>query len=96
MFETFFKVQNSDLLIYDNKGLHDINNTVLDSVINAHYQGDVPCILVDMDAIFYENISQLIYFFQLSAAFSSILFGVNPFDQPGVEVYKKEVRERMI
>ena len=35
------------------------------------------------------------YFFMLSAAFSSLLFDVNPFDQPGVEVYKKEVRDNL-
>lgn len=96
LFETFIKIDNSnDLVSYDNKKLHDINNIVLDSVINAHYTGGVPCILINMDELNYYNISKLIYFFQLSAAFSSILFGVNPFDQPGVEVYKKEVRERM-
>ena len=35
------------------------------------------------------------YFFMLSAAFSGYLFNINPFDQPGVEVYKKEVRENL-
>ena len=95
IFETFFKVLESDLVFYENKKLHDINNVVLESVINAHFKGGVPSILIELDKVNYENISKLIYFFQLSAAFSSILFGVNPFDQPGVEVYKKEVRERM-
>ncbi len=95
IFETFFKIDNSDLIFYDGKSLHDINNVVLDSVISAHYSGGVPCILIDLDGLSNENIGELIYFFELSAAFSSILFGVNPFDQPGVEVYKKEVRERM-
>ncbi len=95
IFETFFKVDNSDLIFYDGKSLHDINNIVLDSVIAAHYSGGVPCILIDIDGLTNENIGELIYFFELSAAFSSILFGVNPFNQPGVEVYKKEVRERM-
>lgn len=39
-----------------------------------------------------ENVGTLIYFFQLTAAFSGLLFGINPFNQPGVEIYKKEVR----
>jgi len=96
LFETFFKVQNSsDYVHYDGRNLHEINNIVLDSVINAHYSGGVPCIEINLDEVNYDNIGQLIYFFQLSAAFSSILFGVNPFDQPGVEVYKQEVRERL-
>ena len=96
LFETFFKIQKySDLITYDNKGLHEINNIVFDSVINAHFSGGVPCIEIIMDELNIENICQLIYFFELSAAFSSILFGVNPFNQPGVEVYKKEVRDRL-
>ena len=96
IFETFFKVQNSpSKILYDNRSLHEINNIVLDSVINAHYKGGVPCNLITIDELSCENICKLIYFEELSAAFSSILFGVNPFDQPGVEVYKNEVRERM-
>jgi len=95
LFETFIKVENSSYVSYDNKNLHEINNIVLDSVVNAHFSGNVPCNIITIDEINYENISKLIYFFQLSAAFSSILFNVNPFNQPGVEVYKKEVRERL-
>ena len=96
LFETFFKIENSDdNIIYDNKKLHDINNIVLDSVLKAHFDGGVPGILITMDELNIQNISKLIYFFQLSAAFSSILFGVDPFNQPGVEVYKKEVQERL-
>ena len=96
VFETFFKIQNNEYNVnYEKKSLHDINNIVLDSVINAHYQGNVPCFLIEMDELTYQNIGKLIYFFQLSAAFSSILFDVNPFNQPGVEVYKSEVRKRI-
>ena len=96
IFETFFKVQNSsEMVMYDNRNLHDINNIVLDSVVNAHYSGGVPCILINMDELSLENVSKLIYFYELSAVFSSILFGVNPFNQPGVEVYKKEVKDRL-
>ena len=46
-----------------------------------------------MDSLSEENICKMISFFQLSAAFSAYLFEVNPFDQPGVEVYKKELKE---
>jgi len=96
LFETFFKIQNDfSMISYNDKSLHDINNIVLDSVINAHYKGNVPCIMINIDEMTCENISKLIYFFELSAAFSSILFNVNPFDQPGVEVYKSEIKERM-
>ena len=95
MFETFFKVNNSESVIYNDKDLHGINNVVLDSVRKAHYSGNVPSIEITLDDINEENIGSLMYFFMLSAAFSGFLFNINPFDQPGVEVYKKEVRENL-
>ena len=96
LFETFIKIDKSDNFIkYQDRDLHEINNIVLDSVINAHYKGGVPCLEVELDELSIENVCQLIYFFQLSAAFSSLLFNVDPFNQPGVEVYKNEVRERL-
>lgn len=95
IFETFIKVDNSNMLKYEDSDLHSINNLVLDSVVRAHYKGDVPCNIISMDEVSLENVSSLIYFFMLSAAFSGYLFGVNPFNQPGVEVYKSEVRARL-
>ncbi len=96
MFETFIKVENtSNYIDYQNRNLHEINNLVEDSVMRAHYKGGVPCIELTLDEISEETISTLIYFFQLAAAFSGYLFQVNPFDQPGVEVYKEEVRKSL-
>lgn len=93
LFETFLKIEKSSHYIdYQGKNLHTINNTVLDSVMRAHYSGKVPCMEITLDSLDLETVSSLIYFFQLSAAFSGLLFGVDPFNQPGVEVYKKEVR----
>ena len=93
LFETFIKIENSAHYIdYQGKNLHTVNNMVLDSVMRAHYSGEVPCIEFVLDKLDIETISSLIYFFQLSAAFSGLLFGIDPFNQPGVEVYKKEVR----
>ena len=96
LFETFIKVANSDNYIdYKGKDLQEINNIVLDSVERAHFKGGVPCLEIEMSECNVENITALIYFFMLSAAFSGFLFGANPFDQPGVEVYKQEVRESL-
>ncbi len=93
IFETFIKVKNSDNFIdYNGTNLNVINNIVEESVLKAHYSGGVPCLEIEMDELSLENIGTLIYFFQLSAALSGLLFGINPFNQPGVEVYKKEVR----
>ena len=96
VYETFLKVEESPYYIsYQNRSLHDINNLVEDSVIRAHTKGGVPCLEIILDQINEDNLSSLIYFFQLSAAFSAYLFHVNPFDQPGVEVYKQEVRNSL-
>ena len=53
----------------------------------------VPCLEITIDERKEETIAALIYFFQLAAAFSAFLFEVDPFDQPGVEVYKEEIRK---
>ena len=96
IFETFFKIKKSDSFIeYKKESLSDINNIVLDSVMKAHFIGETPCIEIIIDKLDEEIISSLIYFFMLSAAFSGYLFQINPFNQPGVEVYKNEVRKSL-
>lgn len=96
VFETFIKILNSDKVIYNNKNLHEVNNIVLESVRKAHYSGDVACNLITLDEVNEETVGELMYFFMMSAAFSGLLFNINPFDQPGVEVYKKEVRDNLV
>ena len=95
IFETFIKIEESDEIKYNDRDLHEINNIVLDSVRRAHNSGNVPSIEIELDEVSEETIASLMYFFMLSAAFSGYLFDINPFDQPGVEVYKKEVRENL-
>ncbi len=96
IFETFIRINKSQNFIqYKEENLHTINNTVLDSVVRAHYSGNVPCIEIELEELDLETVASMIYFFQLSAAFSGLLFGVDPFNQPGVEVYKKEVRNSL-
>lgn len=96
LFETFIKIDNTKHFIkYNNDDLHTINNIVEDSVERAHFSGNTPCIEIELDELNESNLSELIYFFMLSAAFSGLLFGVDPFNQPGVEVYKKEVKESL-
>ena len=96
LFETFIKVtETNNYIEYNKEDLSTINNIVIDSVIRAHSKGNVPCLEIEMNELTEENIGILIYFFQLSAAFSGYLFGVEPFNQPGVEVYKQEVRDAL-
>ena len=96
IFETYIKEKKSDHFIkYGNENLHDIKNIVLDSVMKAHFMGGTPSIEIVVDDLDEETLSSLIYFFMLTAAFSGFLFNINPFNQPGVEVYKKEVKESL-
>ena len=81
LFETFIKVtETNNYIEYNKEDLSTINNIVIDSVIRAHSKGNVPCLEIEMDELTEENIGILIYFFQLSAAFSGYLFGVEPFN----------------
>ena len=96
IFETFLKIDNSNNFIdYEGRELNDLNNLVLDSVMKAHFSGGVPCLEIEITELDIESMSSLIYFFMLAAAFSGYLFGIDPFNQPGVEVYKSEVRNSL-
>lgn len=73
------------------KSLDFVNKKAMDGTIEAHVSGDVPNILITMEELNEETIGQLIYFFELACAMSGKILGVNPFDQPGVEEYKKNM-----
>lgn len=94
-FETIIKVSDNPEILCDNLNLGDINNVVLESVADAHYDGGTACNIIEIDRIDEFNLGCLSAFFMLSAAFSAILFEVNPFDQPGVEVYKEYVNKNI-
>jgi glucose-6-phosphate isomerase len=57
----------------------------------AHIEGGVPVIVISMERIDEYNLGQLMYFFELACAVSGYVLGVNPFDQPGVESYKRNM-----
>ena len=57
----------------------------------AHIDGGVPNILIEFERVDEYNIGQFIYFFERGCGISGYLLGVNPFDQPGVEAYKKNM-----
>lgn len=95
VFETFFKIHNMPSCVVDGKNLHEVNLIVEESVIDAHVQGGVPCIVVELDDFSPRSLGELSSFYFLVACFSGFLFDINPFDQPGVEVYKKEVQSRL-
>jgi len=57
----------------------------------AHVDGGVPNILIEIERVDEYNIGQLIYFFERACGISGYMLGVNPFNQPGVEAYKKNM-----
>ena len=75
------------------KMLEQINRCSEAGVVKAHSDGGVPVIVINVEQVDEYNIGQLIYFFELSEAISAMLLGVNPFDQPGVENYKRNTRK---
>lgn len=77
----------------DGKKMNDVNRTVVKAALKAHTQGDVPCLRVELPEISAEITGALLYLFEFSCGVSAYMLGVNPFDQPGVETYKKNLKE---
>jgi glucose-6-phosphate isomerase len=83
---------NADELNYlSGMSLGEIQKHAEKGTMLAHYEGKVPIIELQIDKIDAENIGALVYFFEFSCAISGYFLDVNPFDQPGVEAYKKNM-----
>ncbi len=105
LFETVISVKGcgKDLLVKEepddfdglnflsNQGMSAVNRKAMEGTILAHTQGGVPNLILEMDAVNEYELGFLIYFFEKACAVSGYLLGVNPFDQPGVEGYKKNM-----
>ncbi len=74
-----------------NKDFHYVNHQALLGTLDAHVEGGVPNIVLEMNAMDEENFGYLVYFFEKACGLSGYINSVNPFDQPGVEVYKKNM-----
>jgi glucose-6-phosphate isomerase len=84
--------ENVDGLEYlDGQTLASVNQMAYKGTARAHLEGGVPVMSLSMPEISPESIGQLIYFFEHAVAVGGYLLGVNPFDQPGVEAYKREM-----
>ncbi len=104
-FETVISVENSrhqltipttgddaDGLNYlAGKHIGYVNHMAELGTVMAHVDGGVPNIRIQVPEISEYTLGQLIYFFELSCGLSGYMLGVNPFDQPGVEAYKKNM-----
>ena len=103
--ETVIKVNNSNYNInipYDEndsdglnylqqKTLTEINHCALTGTALAHVDGGVPVTIIEMNKINEETIGQLLYMMEYACGVSGYLLGVNPFNQPGVEAYKRNM-----
>jgi len=84
--------ENLDGLNYlSDKTLNEINEVMMHGAMEAHQDGGVPLLRLEVAKQDAYHIGYLIYFFQLSCAMSAYLQGLNPFDQPGVEEYKNNI-----
>ena len=73
------------------KTMSYVNSKAFEGTVLAHTDGGVPNLVISVDKPDEENLGRLIYFFEKACAVSGYLLGVNPFDQPGVESYKKNM-----
>lgn len=68
-----------------------VNQKAFEGTVLAHNDGGVPNIVLSVEEMNESELGYLIYFFEKACAISGYLLGVNPFDQPGVESYKKNM-----
>ncbi len=105
MFETFIDIKkpkqdffidadpdNFDGLNFlSNQEMSKVNQKVMEATILAHTEGGVPAIVLELPEINEYEFGYMVYFFEKACAVSGYLLGVNPFNQPGVESYKKNM-----
>ncbi len=84
--------KNLDGLNYlEGKTLSFVDEQAFQGTLAAHVDGNVPVITMDMGQLNAQKLGEMFYFFELSCGVSAYMLGVNPFDQPGVEFYKRNM-----
>ena len=73
------------------QNVHFVNSKAYQGTLMAHMDGGTPNIVIEIDDSDEYHFGQLVYFFEKSVGLSGYMLGVNPFDQPGVEAYKKNM-----
>ena len=105
IFETFLLIENSNrqleipaskndadgLNYLAGKTLDHVNNKAYEATAFAHKEGGVPNLSIKVKDRTPESLGQLFYFFERAIVMTGYLAGVNPFDQPGVEIYKRNM-----
>lgn len=97
LFETNIMVEKTDTIPIDKYQLtlDEINALALHNVALAHKNGGVYSNIITIEHLTYSTLARLMYFFMVSAAVGGYLLEVDPFNQPGVEDYKKLLKESM-
>ena len=75
----------------EGKNLAFVNQKAFEGTLQAHEDGGVPCNVICLDKLDAYNLGYLFYFFMRACAMSAYMLDINPFNQPGVEVYKKNM-----
>ncbi len=89
-----FRENDYDKLNYlAGKSIDYVNNKAAEGTLKAHIDGDVPNIRIELNELDEYSIGYLLYFFEISCGISAYMLNVNPFDQPGVEDYKRNMFE---
>jgi len=105
LFETVIRVENprhdvkipgdeknlDQLSFLEGKSLNYVNDRAYEGVVLAHTDGGVPVMTVNIPDQSAHTLGYMIYFFELAIAISGYLNGINPFNQPGVEAYKRNM-----
>ena len=105
MFETVVDIKNpkQDMFLEDdkenldglnfltNQNMSVVNRKAMEGTILAHTEGGVPNLVIEVDRLDEYNFGELVYFFERACAISGYMLGVNPFNRPGVESYKKNM-----
>ncbi len=103
-FETILDLENppADVLLpsgddpsFEGKTMNQINRAAIQGVMNAHEQRGIPMVKINIPNISPRIMGQLFYFFETTCAITASLMGVNPFNQPGVEAYKTEMKKEL-
>ena len=109
MFETFINLEedfvdnrlkiqekevDDDKLNYlKDTSLNKLNDVALKATMKAHSDGDVPVINISINRQNEKTLGEIFYFFEFACGLSALILGVNPFNQPGVEAYKSNIKD---
>lgn len=87
----YFENDNDNLNYLAGAKVSYVNKQAQKGTIEAHYAGGVPIMEIEIPELSEYSFGYLVYFFEKACAMSAYLLGVNPFDQPGVELYKSNM-----